>query len=197
MSIWNIFDGGISRPVPPKRLHQRLFYRFGRYLARRHKNVYLPDSCLIHPGAKINPRNGSIRFGENCVIGDGAIIQGNVEFGDDCSVQPYTLIVGYGTSEDRSGQITIGNGVRIAAHGMMIAANHNFSNPEKPIHGQGMTFEPITLEDDIWIGGRVNITAGVSIGYGSVIGAGSVVTRDIPPMSIAAGVPAKVIRQRG
>lgn len=86
--------------------------------------------------------------------------------------------------------------INIASHGMMIAANHNFSDPEKPIYGQGLTHAPIVIKDDVWIGGRVNITAGVTIGHGAVIGGGSVVTKDIPAMSIAVGVPAKVIRMR-
>lgn len=187
----------MSNPSPAKSWKERLLYWCGRRLALRHKNVTLPENCRIHPGAKINPRNGAIHFGENCVIADGAIIQGNIRFGNNCSVQSYTILTGYGSLEDPSGQITIGNGVRIASHGMMIAANHNFSDPDKPIHGQGLTNAPITLEDDIWIGGRVNITAGITIGHGSVIGGGSVVTKDIPAMSIAVGAPAKVIKTRG
>ncbi len=196
MSVWNFLDGGCSAPEKPKGLRERLLYWLGRKLALRHKHVVLPESCLIHPGAKLNPRNGKIVFGENCVVAEGAIIQGNVSFGDNCSVQAYTILVGYGTIDKPDGQIAIGSGVRIASHGMMIAGNHVFEDPDKPIHGQGLVYEPITIGDDVWVGGRVNITAGVSIGKGSVIGGGSVVTRDIPPASIAVGVPAKVIRKR-
>lgn len=195
-SLWTLLDGGMSHPAAARNWRERLLYWCGRKLALRHKNVHLPKSCRIHPGAKINPRNGAIRFGENCIVADGAIVQGNVRFGDNCSVQPYTILTGYGTIEDPSGQITIGNYVRIASHGMMIAANHNFSDPEKPIHGQGLSHAPITIEDDVWIGGRVNLTAGITISHGSVIGGGSVVTKSIPPMSIAVGVPAKVIKER-
>lgn len=196
MSLWNLLDGGMSNPSAPKNWKERLLYWCGRRLALRHKNVHLPKSSRIHPGAKINPRNGRIQFGENCVVADGAIIQGNVHFGDNCSVQPYTIITAYGTVEEPTGLITIGSGVRIASHSMMISGNHNFSDPNKPIHKQGLTIAPITLEDDIWLGGRVNITAGVTIGHGSVIGAGSVVTKNIPAMSIAVGIPAKVIKTR-
>ncbi|MDQ8194656.1 acyltransferase [Coraliomargarita sp. SDUM461004] len=196
MSIWNLLDGGMSNPAPPTNWRQRFVFWCGRRLARRYKNVHVPKSCRIHPGAKINPRDGAIYFGEDCIVADGAIIQGNVRFGDHCSVQPYTILTGTGTRENPIGQITIGNYVRIASHGMMIAANHNFSDPKKPIHHQGLTLGPITIEDDVWIGGRVNITAGTTIAHGSVIGSGSVVTKDIPAMSIAVGVPAKVIKSR-
>ena len=196
MSLWNLLDGGMSHPTAPSNWRERLLYWCGRRLTQRHRNVTLPKSTRIHPGAKINPRNAAIHFGENCVVADGAIIQGNVRFGDNCSVQPYTILTGYGSVEDPSGQITLGDGVRIASHGMIIAANHNFSAPDKPIHGQGLTNAPITIEDDVWIGGRVNLTAGITIGHGSVIGAGSVVTKNIPAKSIAVGIPAKVIQSR-
>ncbi len=196
MSLWTILDGGMSHPAPPTNWRERFVFWCGRRLALRHTNVHVPQSCRIHPGAKINPRNGAIHFGENCIVADGAIIQGNVRFGDNCSVQPYTILTGYGTVSEPSGQIRIGNGVRIASHGMIIAANHNFSDPDKPIHAQGLTNAPITIEDDVWIGGRVNITAGIAIGHGSVIGGGSVVTKDIPEKSIAVGIPAKVIKHR-
>ena len=90
----------------------------------------------------------------------------------------------------------MGNCVRIASHSMMMAANHNFSDPNRPIHGQGLTHAPITIEEDVWIGGRVNLTAGVTIGRGSVVGGGSVVTKDVPTMTIAVGAPAKAIKKR-
>jgi acetyltransferase-like isoleucine patch superfamily enzyme len=79
---------------------------------------------------------------------------------------------------------------------MMIAANHVFSDPDRPIHSQGLDHAPITIEDDVWIGGRVNVVAGVTVGRGSVIGAGAVVTKDVPPYSVAVGVPARVIKSR-
>ncbi|MBT65243.1 MAG: acetyltransferase [Puniceicoccaceae bacterium] len=196
MSLWNLLDGGMSHPTAPSNWRERLLYWCGRRLALRHRNVTLPPSTHIHPGAKINPRNGAIHFGENCVVADGAIIQGNVRFGDHCSVQPYTIITGYGSIESPTGQVTIGDKVRIASHGMMIAANHNFSDPNQAIHDQGLSHVPITIADDVWIGGRVNLTGGITIGHGTVIGGGSVVTKDIPPMSIAVGIPAKVVKSR-
>lgn len=173
-----------------------MLYWLGRRLARRHAHVHIPNSCLIHPGAKIHPRGGEIRLGENCLVAEGAFIQGNVELGDNCSVQAYTIIVGPSNRGDDSGKVKIGDGVRIASHGMLIAANHVFDDPTRPIREQGLQKMPITINSDVWIGGRVNITAGVTIGSGSVIAAGAVVTKEVPPMSIAGGIPAKLIRKR-
>jgi acetyltransferase-like isoleucine patch superfamily enzyme len=74
--------------------------------------------------------------------------------------------------------------------------NHNFDSSEIPIRLQDGQNESVVIEEDVWIGVRVTICPGVRIGRGSVIGAGSVVTRDIPEYSVAAGVPARVIRSR-
>lgn len=90
----------------------------------------------------------------------------------------------------------IGNSVLIATQCVLISANHNFSDISKPIAEQGETREKIVIEDNVWLGASVKILAGVRIGEGSVIDAGAVVTKDIPPYSIAVGVPAKVIGYR-
>jgi acetyltransferase-like isoleucine patch superfamily enzyme len=168
----------------------------GKILAKRNKNVDLNKTARISPGALINPRAGKINIGAECLIAPGAQVQGNVSIGNNSSVQPYSIIVGYGEPDAEQGQIKIGTGVRIAAHCMIIAGNHCFENTSVPIHEQGVDPGNITIEDNVWIGGTVNILAGVTIGHGSVIGAGSVVTKDIQPMSIAVGAPAKVIKQR-
>jgi acetyltransferase-like isoleucine patch superfamily enzyme len=94
------------------------------------------------------------------------------------------------------GSITIGNGVHIAPHVIIFAANHIFADTDIPIYKQGTEKAPIVIEDDVWVASNVVITAGVRIGRGSVIGAGAVVTKDIPPWSVAVGVPARVIRTR-
>jgi len=188
-SIW--FDGGCNMPEK-KTWRQRLWLRWGRYLAARHRGVELAADCRIHPEARINPRGGILRIGARSTVAPRAVIQGQVSIGEDSSVQVDTVLVGYG----EKGSITIGNGVRIAPQVMMIAANHGFANPDVPIHQQGMEPAPIIIEDDVWVAGKVMITAGVRIGCGCVIGAGAVVTKDLPPWSIAVGVPARVVRSR-
>lgn len=194
MSLWRILDRGLSSPAAQRR-SDRFLNRCGLYLARRHQEFQAPASARLHPEARVHPRRGRIVLGERCVIAPGAVVQGNVQFGDDCSVQAYAIVVGYGTPGDPAGAIRIGDGVRIAPHAMLIAANHRF-DPGTPIHRQGMDWAPITVGDDVWIAGRVTVTAGVRIGAGSVLAAGAVVTRDVPPGSVAAGVPAQVIRRR-
>ena len=195
MSLWSILDGGVSMAAR-ETFGQRITLWCGHYLATRHRNISVASNCLIHPDARIAPRKGRIIIGESCAISPGAVLQGNITMGHHCSVQTYSVLIGYGDCENPAGRITIGNYVRIAPHVMMIAANHVFADTRKPISQQGLELKPITIEDDVWIAGRVNIMAGVTIGRGSVIGAGSVVTHDIPPYSIAIGVPARTIRSR-
>jgi acetyltransferase-like isoleucine patch superfamily enzyme len=85
----------------------------------------------------------------------------------------------------------------IASHTGIYANNHNFADLTRPMNSQGVTSKGIVIENDCWLGTGVKVLDGVRIGRGSIIGAGAVVTKDIPPYSIAVGVPAKVIGQRG
>ncbi|KAG4096567.1 galactoside O-acetyltransferase [Neocallimastix lanati (nom. inval.)] len=91
------------------------------------------------------------------------------------------------------GDVTIGNHVLIGPRLGIYSANHCIL-PEERIAG-GIIAKPVNIEDNVWIGGDVKILAGVTIGEGSIIGAGSIVTKDIPPRVIAAGNPCKVIRK--
>lgn len=93
------------------------------------------------------------------------------------------------------GPATIGNHVIIAQHVVASGLNHNYTDINKPIKEQSTTTRPILIEDECWIGANVVITSGVTIGKHAVVAAGSVVTKDVPPFSVVAGNPAKLIRQ--
>jgi acetyltransferase-like isoleucine patch superfamily enzyme len=91
--------------------------------------------------------------------------------------------------------VTIGDKVYLAPLVQILAVNHVFHDPTRPIIEQGITAEGIVVEDNVWIGAGAIITDGVRIGQGAVIGAGAVVTRDIPPHAVAVGVPAQVVKE--
>ena len=97
---------------------------------------------------------------------------------------------------DGGGRIIIGNDVMIGPYTVMRAANHRLDDIEKSMIKQGHVPGKITIKDDVWLGAHVTILPNVTIGESTVIGAGSVVTSDIPPFSIAVGAPAKVIKKR-
>lgn len=102
----------------------------------------------------------------------------------------------HGVIIDGSGEVFIGEGVRIAAYTMINSADHAYDNPDQWIVDQGFKVAPIHIEDDVWIGAAVQIMKGVTIGKGSVIGAGAVVTKDVPPYSVGVGNPCRVIGRR-
>lgn len=94
------------------------------------------------------------------------------------------------------GKIIIGDNCAIASNCVLRASNHTFDNPDIPFREQGHTYGEIIVEDDVWISSNCVVTANTKIGKSSIIGAGSVVTKDVEPYSIMGGVPAKLIRKR-
>ncbi|WP_394524456.1 acyltransferase [Paenarthrobacter nicotinovorans] len=140
-----------------------------------------------------------INFGADVSVGRGTQIRPSSYYGGAAGVG---LQVGDRTSFGTgcfigcSGDIRIGNDVMLGPGVKLFSENHVFEDMTTTIKAQGVKREFLTIGDDVWIGSGVTVTAGVSIGSGSVIAAGSVVTRDLPRNSVAAGVPARVLRTR-
>ena len=129
------------------------------------------------------------------------------------SLGDYSVIESFACINNAVGDVMIGNHTRIGLHNTIIgpveigshvnlaqgitvtALNHNFDNTEKRIDEQGVSTNPVTIEDDVWVGANAVILPGVTIGNHCVVAAGAVVTKDVPPHSLVAGVPAKVIKQ--
>lgn len=102
-----------------------------------------------------------------------------------------------GINANINGQVEIGEDVLMGPDVIIMSRNHVFADLSQPIRLQGYTeHRPVVIGNNVWIGARVIILPGVKIGSGAVIGAGSVVTKNIPEFVVAAGVPAKVIRHR-
>jgi acetyltransferase-like isoleucine patch superfamily enzyme len=140
-----------------------------------------------------------------------AFREGRLEVGEHTLFEPGVWITAPGDARVRIGSGTFLNlNVMVAAHQLveigdhcMFAngcfvtdANHRYDDLDRPITWQGFTSKgPTRVADNVWCGAHVVITSGVHIGERCVIGANSVVTTDLPPFSIAAGVPAKVLRR--
>lgn len=105
---------------------------------------------------------------------------------------------GIGIDADIHGPVSIGNDVMMGPRCTILTRNHNIGDLTVPMNQQGFgEFLPVTIEDDVWIGANVTIMPGVRVGRGSVLAAGAVVVRDVPPLAVVGGVPAKVLRFRG
>lgn len=151
------------------------------------------DGCRIGENCYISPKahlcDVQLSLGDDCVICSDALLRhARITAGSNCSINPMAYL---------QGDITLGRDVRIAPRASIIAENHVHSDLLRPITAQGNYRRGITLEDDVWIGANAVVCGGVTIGKGSVIGAGSVVTRDIPAGVVAAGVPCRVLRPVG
>ena len=104
---------------------------------------------------------------------------------------------GIGNYCELNGPITIGNDVMMGPEVVMYTTRHNDERTDIAMRYQGMKERaPIVIGNDVWIGRRVIIMPGVRVGDGVIIGAGAVVTKDIPPYCVVGGVPAKIIRYR-
>lgn len=121
-------------------------------------------------------------------------IERNALFSPKVSLGDYS---GIGVNAKIYGTCVIGDYVMMGEDCTIITRNHKYDRTDIPMMEQGFEEEkPVHIGNDVWIGDKVVIMPGVHIGDGCIIGAGAVVTRDIPAYSIAAGVPAKVIKSR-
>ena len=130
-------------------------------------------------GRNVNVEHGAY-FGSGCLIEIGD----NSGIGVDCHIPA---------------DIRIGNDVMMGPQVLIIGRNqnHRFDDVGIPMRLQGYEDAlPVVIEDDVWLGARVIVLPGIRIGRGSVIGAGAVVTKDVPPFAICAGNPARIIRFR-
>ncbi|MCK5922777.1 MAG: acyltransferase [Methylococcales bacterium] len=114
--------------------------------------------------------------------------QSGIEIGRDSLIGEYSVIRG-------QGGVKIGDRVYTSPFTQIIAVNHVFDDPQQSFVTQGITAEGIVIEDDVWLGAGAVITDGVRVGKGSVVAANAVVTKDVPPHTVVAGVPARPIRK--
>ncbi len=129
---------------------------------------------------------------------------GRVRFYDAVTIwYPYRIRIGDRTTVNEQvylngfGGLVIGNDVRIGHGTSILTSDHVLNDASQPIWRSGLRALPTVIEDDVFLGCRVVILGGVTIGRGSVAAAGAVITGDVPPNSIVAGVPARVVGQRG
>ena len=158
------------------------------------KNVKFEDFSEIHGLC-----SGGLNFGDYVTISRGVMIRPSSYYGGDygigLTIGEHSSIGPYGYV-GCSGKIIIGKNVMFGPKCSLFAENHVFSDTANRIKSQGVQQKGITIEDDCWIGSNVTILDGVTIGKGSVIGAGTLVTKDIPAGSVVVDKRDKVMRAR-
>ncbi|MFF0156807.1 acyltransferase [Streptomyces sp. NPDC005263] len=142
------------------------------------------ERCYVAESAAVFPDR--LRLGDGSYIAAHAYVTGELTAGADCTLNPFTTV---------RGDVVLGSGVRIGAHTSLLGFNHSMA-PDRPVFQQPLTSRGIRIGDDVWIGSHVVVVDGVTIGDHCVIGAGAVVTRDLPAWTVAAGNPARHIRDR-
>lgn len=164
--------------------------RFANHIRLGH-GVYLDHGVYVHACPQ------GVSIGPGTLVMHGAVLHvynfrnmphSGIRIGRDSLVGEYNVIRG-------QGGVTIGDRVYTSPLVQIVAVNHVFDDPTRPFVEQGITAQGIVVEDDVWIGSGAVITDGVRVGRGSVVAAGAVVTGDVPPHVVVAGVPARVVRE--
>ena len=187
-------------------LRARMAHAEGLVFADR--NVRLLHGGYVTAGRDLNLEEGcqimglsrrGIVFGDRCTIGRFAMVAPTNTFGgepgeglklgDHSNIGPFAYL-------GCSGYIEIGARVLMGPRVTLIAENHNFDELGLPIKDQGVERRAIKVDDDCWLGAGSTILAGVTVGSGAVVAAGAVVAHDVPPLTVVAGVPARVVRER-
>jgi maltose O-acetyltransferase len=170
-NFWYFFYYGFAQHLPPSYRYQPIGKLAKKCRAMGCKRLF--RSC----GQRVNVEHGANFYtGWEIEIGDDSSL------GINCMV-PYDL--------------KVGKDVMMGPDVIVVGENHKFSSRILPMRLQGYTQYPsVRIEDDVWIGARAIILPGITIGKGAIIGAGAVVTKDVPPYAICGGNPARIIRFR-
>lgn len=178
----------------------------GLFLVGKHVHISHGKHIICGKGVKFEDYaeihglcSDGLVFRDYVTIGRGVMIRPSSYYGRDygkglvigehSSIGPFGFI-------GCSGKIIIGKNVMFGMKCNLLAENHNFSDTTTNIKNQGVNQKGITVEDDCWIGCNVTILDGVTIGKGSVIGAGTLVTKNVPPGSVVIDRRDKVCRDR-
>jgi acetyltransferase-like isoleucine patch superfamily enzyme len=162
-------------------------------------HVRLGRGSYLDEGVYVHACPGGVEIGERTMVMHGAVLHvynfrdlphAGIRIGSDGLIGEYTVIRG-------QGGVTIGDRVYTSPMTQIIAVDHVFDDPSRSFIEQGITARGIRIEDDVWLGASAVITDGVRIGRGAIVAAGAVVTRDVPPHVVVAGVPARVVREVG
>jgi acetyltransferase-like isoleucine patch superfamily enzyme len=183
--IVNIEEAVVIKRPKDITLGREVYIDHNVYLHGCPGGIVIGDYTAIMNNAEIHPYQFFVPVGPDESKRYEIIKNSKIVIGKNNLIGAFTVINGQGGTK-------IGDNVLIGPHVIITPLDHKFDDPKRLIKDQGYTAKGIEIEDNVWIGAGAIILDGVKIGKGSVIGAGSVVTKNIPPNSLAFGNPAKV-----
>ena len=158
--------------------------------------IHLGRDVYLDHGVYLHACPAGIRIGDGSLVMVGSVLHvynfrdlphAFIHIGRNSLIGEYNILRG-------QGGITVGDRVYTAPNVQMLAVNHVYTDPTRPMVEQGITAAGIVVEDDVWVGAGAILTDGVRVGRGAVIAAGAVVTQDVPPHTVVGGVPARILR---
>lgn len=173
----------------------------------KHRSIKSHICHFLFVSFAVKMPGSKARFGRHYKKLREFLVKGYIDYcGNNVNIEPncrfdYALKIGdnsgIGEHSELYGDIKIGNDVMMGTNCIIYTVNHKFDDTSVPMRTQGnQDSKPVVISDDVWIGGRVTILPGVHIGNGAVIGAGAVVTKDVPDYAVVGGNPAKIIKYR-
>ena len=169
---------------------------FGQNVTIRHprriaigSHVVNDDQCMLDAKGS---NNRGIEIGNGVFVGRNSILScknGDIMLEDGVNI-------GFNCEVFSGSSVTVGRNTLLAGYCYVVGGGHEFENVDRPVQEQQGVSKGVTIEGDVWLGAGTMVLDGVRIGSRTVVGAGSVVTSDLPPRSVAAGTPARVLRSR-
>ena len=169
---------------------------FGHNVVLRHPHkIRLGDRVIIDDNCMLDAKGSSntgISLGDGVFLGRNTILScknGDIELADGVNI-------GFNSQIASGSSVRVGKDGLLAAYCYLIGGGHESADPNQPIQEQRAVSHGVELGDNVWLGAGVKVLDGVTIGADCIVGAGAVVSSDVPERSVAAGIPARVIRER-
>lgn len=168
-------------------IKRKIFYLIYNLIAKYLPRTYMPYSFGSKYIRSFLIKNFINECGENLNIQTNVLLSPFIEIGDNVEINENVRI---------RANIKIGNDVLIAPNVQLISINHEYKDTEKSIKNQGEIAGYIHIKNDVWIGSNAIVLPNTTLSQGCIVGAGSIVTKDVPAYTIVGGNPAKVIKYR-
>lgn len=169
---------------------------FGMNVVLRHPHkIFIGDNVVVDDNCCLDAKgttNTGITLGDGVFLGRNTILScknGDITLAEDANI-------GFNVEVFSAARVRVGARTLIAAYTYLVGGDHLFDRTDVPVLHQGRTARGIDVGENVWLGAHVVVADGVTVGRDAIVGAGAVVTADVPEFQIAAGVPARVVRDR-